>query len=647
MGVKRSRAQAGKTYRTASARGCLKTRPAMIRPADLGRHRDVSRVLRPNYALRFLLPPSLDEWAPADHPVRFVRDFVDALDLSELGIPEPVADEGRPPYGPDLLLKVWLFGYMERIRSTRALEKACRQVMPFLWLTGNLHPDHNTLWRFFNTHRKALPKLFKKLVKMAAEEQLIGFVLHALDGTKMTAASSTDEALHRKGLDEKLKQLDAFIASYMQEVSTRAEQDKGQDYAMPSAMADEETRRMRIRALLARRIEDREDEPKQEASAAEQLPLQNDAKVDKAAPAPAATAAAKLEPNASATDEMKPAATAAAKPEASASSKDETKPGSDEQAPQEGGAAMAAEPAQSSTEPPADPLLREAAALKKELTDKLAKLNEAGVNHLHEAEPEARMMKGRGTHALGYNAQIVVDHDSDMIVACEVVAQQNDLAQLVPMLEQVRETFGRVADQSLADGGYANGEQLKSCEENGTNVIVSLRQEPETKGEYSKAHFSYDAQCNVYVCPKGEKLVQVGTNKSHATTVHPDAIYRCRNKTCPVLAQCTKDALGRKIRRPHGEDARERQAEKQQDPRMRVLLSLRKEIVEHLFGIVKAVDGFRRFTVRGLEKARGQWSLVCMAVNLRKLSALATWKAGKLTPRLLIAETASASSATG
>jgi hypothetical protein len=232
-------------------------------------------------------------------------------------------------------------------------------------------------------------------------------------------------------------------------------------------------------------------------------------------------------------------------------------------------------------------------------------------------------------------------------VASDVVAQQNDLAQLVPMLAQVRETFGRVADETVADGGYANGEQLKSCEESGTNVIVALREEPETKGEYSKAHFRYDAQSNVYVCPKDERLVQVGTNKSHATTLYPDAIYRCRNKTCPVLAQCTKDALGRKIRRPYGEDARERQAEKQQDPRMRVLLSLRKEIVEHLFGIVKAVDGFRRFTVRGLEKARAQWALVCTAVNLRKLAALATWRAGKLAPRLLSADVANASSATG
>jgi transposase len=519
----------------------------------------MARVLRPDYAQRFLLPPSLDDWVPKTHPARFVCTFVDALDLAELGMEQEVADEGRPPYAADLLLKVWLFGYMERIRSTRALEKACLDRMPFLWLTGNLHPDHNTLWRFFKLHRKGLPKLFKKLVRTAAAADLVGFVLHALDGTKLTAASSTDEAHHRKALEEKLKRLDEFVAAYMQEVTRRAKEEEGQGYAMPAAMADDAARQAKIRALLERRIEGREDD----------------------------------EP------------------------------------PPDGDAGAGAPPPQDSGKPPVDPLLREAEALKKETAATLATLDEAGVNHLHEDEPEARMMKGRGTHALGYNAQVVVDHDSDLIVACNVVAEQNDLLQLLPMLEQVHETFDRVAQHNVGDTGFANGDQLRDAEARGMNVLVSLRDEPDAKGEYSKAYFRYDAEDDVYICPKGERLVQVGTNKSHSTTQHPDVIYRCNNKTCPVRAACTKNARGREIRRTYGEEARERQAQKQQDPRMRVLLSLRKEIVEHIFGIVKGIDGFRRFTVRSLEKVRAQWALVCTAVNLRKLYVW--WRQGKLT----------------
>jgi transposase len=516
--------------------------------------------------------------------VRFVRDFVAALDLAELGIEEPDAEEGRPPYAPDLLLKVWLFGYMERIRSTRGLEKACLQVMPFLWLTGNLHPDHNTLWRFFKKNRKALPKLFQQLVKTAAKAGLVGFVLHALDGTKMTAASSTDEAAHRKALNERLKQLDELIATYMQEVNTQAEADKGKSYAMPAELADGAARFAKIRALLERRLEDREDK----SVLAEKDAKQNKKTNGDEPPSPP--------------------------PDTSG-----------------GGTAPAAadKETESSTKRVENPLVVEAQALKQEVVEQLAKLDEADVDHLHEGEPEARMMKGRGTKALGYNAQIVVDHDSDLIVASDVTTEQNDLLQLVPMLEQVCETLGRVADTSVGDTGYANGDQLKDAESRAMNVLVPLREEPDAKGEYSKAYFSYDQTRDLYVCPRGEALIHVGSNKSHSTTQHPDTIYRCHNKTCPVRAACTKDPLGRKIRRTYGEEARERQAQKQRDPRLALLLGLRKEIVEHLFGIVKGIDGFRRFTVRGLEKVRAQWALVCTAVNLRKLYA--AWRVGALS----------------
>jgi transposase len=560
----------------------------------------VSRLLRPNYAQRFLLPPALDEWVSLAHPVRFVRDFVDSLDLSTVGIHEPVTEEGRPAFAPDLLLKVWLFGYMERIRSTRALEKACVQVMPFLWLTGRLQPDHNTLWRFFKLHREALPKIFKMLVKMAAEAKLVGFVLHALDGTKMTAAGSTDEALHRKGIEERLKHLDEFIDAYMKVVSTRSEGDRGKEYGMPLEMVDGDARRARLRALLNRRIEDREDGMLLDgnATSAEQPPPPEKVTQEEAAPQPAATTSDR-----------------------------------DDEPPTSGGPSLPA-PSAPSPEPPSDPLLREANRLREELAAGIEKLDQAGVNHLNEAEPDARMMKIRGgTHALGYNAQIVVDHDSDMIVACEVVTDQNDLGQLVPMLEEVKAVLGRVADESIGDNGYASGLQFKSAEENAMPVLVSLREEPEGTGEYAKTNFRYDEESNVYVCPQGERLVQIGKNKSYPEAKEPDAIYRCKNKTCPVRAQCTKDPLGRKVRRPYGDDARARQAQKQQDPRMRALLSLRKEIVEHLFGIVKTIDGFRRFTVRGRPKVRAQWSLVCLAVDLRKLHAMATWKDGKLVPR--------------
>ena len=100
----------------------------------------------------WLLPPSLDELLPLDHPARFVAEFVDGLDRegwAELGVEIEGDPLGAPAYHPRALLCVWLYGFMTGLRSCRKLEAACRDQIPYLWLTGWQHPDHNTLWRFY------------------------------------------------------------------------------------------------------------------------------------------------------------------------------------------------------------------------------------------------------------------------------------------------------------------------------------------------------------------------------------------------------------------------------------------------------------------------------------------------------------------
>ena len=97
--------------------------------------------IAPDYGQQFLLPPALEDWVPADHPARFLREFVEQLDLPALGFVTPTAVEGRPPYAASLLLKIWLYGYFQRIRSTRKLGAACRDHLPLLWLCALIVPD--------------------------------------------------------------------------------------------------------------------------------------------------------------------------------------------------------------------------------------------------------------------------------------------------------------------------------------------------------------------------------------------------------------------------------------------------------------------------------------------------------------------------
>ena len=107
----------------------------------------------------WMLPPTLDELLPLDHPARFVAEFVDALDREDWGELEVEIDGevlGAPAYHPRALLSVWLYGFMTGVPEAGGGGTLCQDQIPYLWLTGWQHPDHNTLWRFYRGHRQAM-----------------------------------------------------------------------------------------------------------------------------------------------------------------------------------------------------------------------------------------------------------------------------------------------------------------------------------------------------------------------------------------------------------------------------------------------------------------------------------------------------------
>jgi transposase len=210
----------------------------------------VAKQIAPDYGQQFLLPPAIEDWVPRDHPARFLREFVDQLDLPGLGFVASESVEGRPAYAPSLLLKIWLFGYLHRIRSTRKLEVACREQLSLLWLCGMLQPDHNSLWRFWRDHKKSLRAVFKRSAELAVEAGLVGFVLQALDGTKIQAASSGHSGWNKKTLQELLKRLDHELDQTEAQLSEEGAPDRASSYRLPESLAEREALREKIRAGL-------------------------------------------------------------------------------------------------------------------------------------------------------------------------------------------------------------------------------------------------------------------------------------------------------------------------------------------------------------------------------------------------------------
>jgi len=162
----------------------------------------------------WLLPPTVDDLIADDHPARFVASVVDSLDENiwrKMDIVLEGDPLGTPSYNPRAMLGVWLYGFMTGTRSSRKLEAACRDQIPYLWLSGWQHPDHNSLWRFYKSHRHEMRQLFKMTVHTARKLNLIDLVYQAVDGTKVAANANKDRTYDMKGLERLISRLDEAI----------------------------------------------------------------------------------------------------------------------------------------------------------------------------------------------------------------------------------------------------------------------------------------------------------------------------------------------------------------------------------------------------------------------------------------------------
>lgn len=457
------------------------------------------------------MPPTLDELVTQDHPARFVAAYVDGLDQAawaDLEIPLEGESLGAPAYHPRLRLSVWLYGFMAGVRSSRKLEAACRDQIPFLWLTGWQHPDHNTLWRFYKAHRQAMRKLLTHTVATAVELGLVDLAVQAVDGTKVAANAAGDRTHDVASLERLLERTEAAIAAL------EAQNAGGDDLPPP------------------------------------RLP----------------------------------------------------------------------------------PELGQARALREQVRtamDRLAK--HPGWTRVNLTDADAQLMKGRQGMMPGYNAQAMVSPllpDTDcgnqvLITAADGVNSAADSGQLAPMLERAEEVTGVRADATLAHGGYHTAKNLEAGQRREQRLVMPERYHVAVQGPYFKDRFTYDAATDSYVCPEGQSLPFQGLRRANGTISGPFRLYRASRtvcKSCPALGVCTRDKhTGRALwigpsdllLRQHRQWMTTREA--------RFLYARRKELIEHIFGILKEQMGARRFLLRGLAKVRAEFALLATAFNLRVL----------------------------
>ena len=213
-----------------------------------------------------MLPPSIDDYVGEDNPVRAIDAFVDALDLNALGFghTETWSGAGQPPFDPALLLKLYLYGYQNGLRSSRTLEAATRRNLEVIWLCQDARPSYKTIADFRKNNLSALQNVQLEFVQVCRELSLLGGRRVAIDGSFMKASANRSSVHVKRKLARDLSRLEARIKAYLEEMDEADVRDTGESDADPELAA-------RMASLVARRDQARALQERLEASGESQL----------------------------------------------------------------------------------------------------------------------------------------------------------------------------------------------------------------------------------------------------------------------------------------------------------------------------------------------------------------------------------------
>jgi transposase len=212
-----------------------------------------------------LFPERLDEYLGEDNPVRAIDVFVDELDLAKLGFGgvEPEAT-GRPAYHPTTLLKIYVYGYLNRVQSSRRLERECQRNIELVWLTGRLMPDFKTIADFRKDNGEAIRKVCREFVGLCRRLELLSEASVAIDGSKFKAVNTRDRNFTQAKMQRRLAQIDESIARYLSQLDSADRQGEAVPEAKITRLNEKiATLRQEIQRLNALNIRMMQTEDKQ------------------------------------------------------------------------------------------------------------------------------------------------------------------------------------------------------------------------------------------------------------------------------------------------------------------------------------------------------------------------------------------------
>ena len=547
-----------------------------------------------------LLPVDLEEEIEPDHLVRVVNAAIEKMDLGK--VYEQYKGGGTSSYHPKMLLKVLIYAYTQQIYSSRKIAKALRENIYFMWLSGNSHPDFHTINRFRGVVVKAtIGEIFAAVLGILVESGYVKLENYFIDGTKVEANASKYSFVWGKNTKRHKEQVQAKVAELLETIEqvNEAEDAEYGENDLPE--------RGGKKPLTAAELEARINELNERLR---QLPQTEEVEEEPGGGEPP-NAGSPLTPNESAPRQVVETKKKDTKHKRHHKSK-------------------------------AQQFAKGIQQLEKDYLPRLKKYEEqeailAGRNSYAKTDHDATFMRMKEDHMMngqlkaGYNIQMGTEEQ--FVVGFSVHQRPGDPGCLIPHLKETRQQRGgQHPKRAIADSAYGSEENYAYLEQENIQAFVkynTFHQEikPRRKpNPFAAEQMHYDEALDTFTCPNGRQLHYKTTQRCQSDNGYESErrIYQCEDcSQCPLKEKCSKARGNRTIQVSF-------RLWKMRANAKHLLLSeqgtaLRKQRsidVETVFGRIKQDWGFRRFLLRGLEKVKTEWGLLCIAHNIAKLAAI-------------------------